>query len=75
MPTKTALKLQKIFQQVDLRSEEALRNLLKSFHTSLPPSHYLVVIIKRYIQVIIMMVLNQADKDSHCLVGVINPWI
>ena len=35
--------------QVDLRSEDALRSLLESF--SLPPSHYLVVIIKRYIQV------------------------
>ena len=66
MPTKTALKLQKIFQQVDLRSEEALRSLLESFHTSLPPSHYLIVIIKRYIQVNIMMVLTRIIKTWQC---------
>ena len=40
-----------VWHQVDLKSEEALRSLLESFRISLPPSHYLVVIIKRYIQV------------------------
>ena len=41
--------------QVNLTSVEALQGLLKTFQTSLPPSHYLIVIIKRYIQVMRLM--------------------
>lgn len=40
----------KALEEVNLTSVEALQGLLKTFQTSLPPSHYLIVIIKRYIQ-------------------------